>query len=337
MQALSRTAQLTAHLVAGVTGLVFAYAVSRSPYMTSGLQFVAPLALIFAVHIGWIGVTRSFAPGYAGLAISRTVRTAVGLVVASLFAAVTAPMPASANMDSWISAGLMVLLCVTMIAVVLAFISVIIFVANRLITWLWRLYKARRGGPPDAGVNDLGVVVAVLAFIGAASLEGVAGFYSFATQDHASSTRDVAASPARVWRAVGTATSPAFPLPMLLKAVPQPVAIIVDEGADLGARRVVRFRGREGEGDLVLQVTRRTADEAVFTVRQDTSPIAMWILQQSLTFRVEPVGTGSRLTVTSQFARQLAPAWFFKPYVRLAVYFAVDVLARDTSERALRS
>ncbi len=101
------TRPLTAHVLAGLAGLAFAYVVSESPYVTTGLQFVAPLALIFMVHIAWIGLTRSFVRGYSALAITRTLVTALGLMVASLLAAVTAPMPPSASADTWVGGVLM--------------------------------------------------------------------------------------------------------------------------------------------------------------------------------------------------------------------------------------
>ena len=135
------------------------------------------------------------------------------------------------------------------------------------------------------------MTVALLA-IGAASLEGVPGAFSFAPADRASTTYMVAATPEQVWRQIGRATSPAFPLPVMLQSIPRPVAIVLDEGAALGARRVVHFVGREGGGDLVLQVVRRTATEAMFQVRADGSPIAHWVRHKALTFRVEPNGPG---------------------------------------------
>jgi hypothetical protein len=138
----------------------------------------------------------------------------------------------------------------------------------------------------------------------------------------------VAASPARVWQEVGRATSASFPLPTMLRTIPQPVAVPVGEGASLGARRIVRFKGREGEGDLVLRVVRRTERDAVFEAVSDTSPIAMCVRHRSLTFRVEPAGAESRLTVASDYDRLLSPVWFFRPYIRVAAYLAVDVLAR---------
>ncbi len=110
--------------------------------------------------------------------------------------------------------------------------------------------------------------------------------------------------------------------------------MLVDEGASLGARRVVRFKGRPGEGDLVLKVTQRSATEAVFEAVSDSSPIAVWIRHKALTYRVAPHPAGLQLTVSLAYERQLAPAWFFGPFMRQASTFAVDVLARDTKQRA---
>jgi hypothetical protein len=47
-----------------------------------------------------------------------------------------------------------------------------------------------------------------------------------------------------------------------------------------------------------------------------------------------PDGAGTLLTVTSDYDRLLSPAWFFRPYIGLASYLAVNVLARDTKQRA---
>jgi len=71
-----------------------------------------------------------------------------------------------------------------------------------------------------------------------------------------------------------------------------------------------------------------------FALPEDSSDIAGWVRQRALSFRVEPAGTGSLLTVSLEYDRLLSPAWFFRPYIRLASYLAVDVLARDTKERA---
>jgi Polyketide cyclase / dehydrase and lipid transport len=166
------------------------------------------------------------------------------------------------------------------------------------------------------------------------SVEGVVPALSFGGGDSTAVTVRVNASPERVWQAVATATSPDFPLPPMLKVIPRPVAIVLDEGTGLGARRIVRFKGREGEGDLVLSVVRRTNEEVEYAALSDSSPIAQWVHHRALTFRVEPDGTGTRLTVGWHYDRLLAPAWFFQPMMRAAAGLATGVLARDTKGRA---
>jgi len=209
------------------------------------------------------------------------------------------------------------------------FVRVLDGLLHVVLRWLRR--------PPGSGgdrLNDMGIVVLAFLVVGISSLEGIAPAVSFAIDDHAANTLVVDAPPARVWQAISTATSPRFPLPAFLRFIPRPVAVVVDEGAQLGSLRVVRFSGREGEGDLTLKVTERTDREAVFQAQSDTSPIAGWVRQKRITFRVVPDGLGTRLTVTSDYDRLLSPAWFFRPYIGLAAYLAVNVLARDTKQRA---
>ena len=65
----------------------------------------------------------------------------------------------------------------------------------------------------------------------------------------------------------------------------------------------------------------------------DTTPYAGCIAYQRLTYEIVPQGTGSRLPVTLDFERKLAPAWFFAPVMRGAAYLAVDVFVRDVAAR----
>jgi len=97
----------------------------------------------------------------------------------------------------------------------------------------------------------------------------------------------------------------------------------------MDAKRVVKFKGREGEGLLSLIVTHRTPNIASFTVLSDTSPIAQWVAHQSIHYQVEPAGQHTQLTVSIQYERKLAPAWFFKPVMKGAMAMAMNVLARD--------
>ena len=330
-------AQQTApHVLVGVLSLAYAQFISGTPYVTTAVQFVSPLAVVMLAHLGWLALCRRLDAGYSTVVFRRSLITAIGIAAGTVLFAVVAPMPSAAASDIWdvFGAVLGVIGCLAVMTIVVGVPAAIIYFAARSVAkWLDRW----RSGPPGPGITrlyDLGAVMIALVAIGIASLEGVPGAYSLAALDRASTTHFVAASPARVWQQVGRATSPDFPLPVMLHSIPRPVAVIVDEGAALGARRVVRFRGREGEGDLVLQVVRRTDEEAAFQAMSDDSPIANWVRHRMLTFRVVPDGPGSRLTVSLDYDRLLAPRWFFGPYIRLAAYLAVNVLARDTRLRA---
>jgi len=330
--------RLFPHMLAGSLALAYAWVVSNTRYVTTGVQFVSPLAVVLLVHLAWLAVSRDINTGFAIVTFGRSLTTTLGIAFVTILFAAYTPMPADAASDLTSAFGsfLGIVGCLAVIALVVGVAAAVIYFAARGVIHLIRLLVRWSGRPPGAGESrfyDLGFVAVALLIIGTASLEGVGAAFSFLVRDHVSTTVTVAATPARVWQEVGKATSPDFPLPVMLKSIPRPVAVI-DEGAALGARRIVTFKGREGEGDLVLQVVRRTDEEIVFEAVSDTSPIAGWVRQRALSFRVEPAGTGSLLTVSLEYDRLLSPAWFFRPYIRLASYLAVDVLARDTKERA---
>lgn len=330
------------HLSAGGLALAYAWLVSGTHYVTSGLQFVSPLAVVLLVHLSWLAIRRELGTGFAMVAFGRMLATAICIVVLTVVCAIYAPIPAGAINSDDVNRGLgsisLFFGCLAVLALVVSAAALAIYGVVYSIVWGLRAIFEKRKGPPtgpgESRLFDASVVSIALLAIGCASLEGLGPALTFASRDGASVTMMVAASPARVWREVGKATSPSFPLPSMLRTIPQPIAILLDEGAGLGARRIVHFKGREGEGDLVLKVVRRTDTDAVFEAVSDASPIAMWVGQRSLTFRVEPAGAVSRLTVASDYDRLLSPAWFFRPYIRVAAYLAVDVLARDTKERA---
>jgi hypothetical protein len=334
--------KLLPHMIAGGLALGYAWLISGTRFVTTGVQFVSPLAVIVLIHVLWSIAQGRVQPGFARSVYRRSILTSIGIVVGTALFAVFAPLPATAStVSETLGVVVATIACLAVLALVVlaaaAVVGSIGYGFHRLFRLIRTLWQRKSGGPPGPGpthLQDAGGLALVLSIIGVASLEGLPGAYSFLVADRASSSLEVAAPPDRVWREVGKATSPAFPLPVMLKSIPQPVAVLVDEGAALGARRVVRFRGREGEGDLALQVSRRTETEAVFQAVSDTSPVANWVRHESLTFRVEPSGVGSRLTVVSDYDRLLSPAWFFRPYIRLASYLAVNVLARDTKQRA---
>jgi hypothetical protein len=227
----------------------------------------------------------------------------------------------------------MVVVCSAMIALVVLLVVAAIRILAALIRMLFWGTGQDKGGP-DSRLFDFGSVGVAVVLIGAASLEGMPGGFAFSGDDRATASHFVAAPPEAVWEAMGTATTPEFPLPVLLALFPQPVAVTTDEGVALGANRVVMFQGREGAGALRLQVIERTEHVAAFAVLSDTTPYAGWIAYQRLTYRVDPVAGGTVVSVTLDYERKLAPAWFFGPAMKGAAFLAVDVLARDVTARA---
>ncbi|CAN0604906.1 unnamed protein product, partial [Ectocarpus sp. 12 AP-2014] len=125
-----------------------------------------------------------------------------------------------------------------------------------------------------------------------------------------------------------------FPLPGILQAFPQPVAVRVDEGTELGAKRVVVFAGREGRGELHLEVVEREGLRSVFETVSDSTPMANWIAITSITYEVVPHDQGSLLRVTLDYERLLAPSLIFEPMMAFAGNLSMGVLAEDTKARA---
>ncbi|MEZ5854870.1 MAG: hypothetical protein R3D67_09060 [Hyphomicrobiaceae bacterium] len=341
----ARYASMTWHAIAGGLALCYAFAISNTQHVTNGLQFVSPVLVVLMVHslVLWQrGALRGAGPPSAALvALRRTVGTTVMLVVSMALAAAFAPMPADAA-NSVLSDILGVLSCLLVLVVVLAVTATLAFIVGYSIYWAlrggWAFAKRILGldlPPGGTGLNDLGVLVASALAIGAASLEGVSDALTFAERDRVATTVAVRAPPAAVWSAIDKASSSALPLPLLLRTLPRPTHVI-DGGSSLGSQRIVHFKGREGEGDLVLEVTSRRAGSITWSAVRDTTPMRRWAVPLDVTFTVESDGPegGSRLAVSATYDRKLAPAWFFRPYMRAVWAQVVDVLARDKKERA---
>ena len=329
---------LPLHISAGFAALLYAALVHETSLKTTAVQFVGPLVVVLLAHLAWLARRHELITGFSMLLLRRSLQTAAGLLVLVTLAAIYMPMPAAAQRGPGadvIGPLLTILFCLFVVALVVTVLAGVVYLLGRAARTLHDFVTKRRDKEPgDTRLFDVAVTATALTVLIGASVEGVTRMVSFAAADGTSVTLAVAAPPERVWHEIGKATSPAYPLPMMLKSIPQPVAVLVDEGADLGARRIVHFVGRQGEGDLVLQVVRRTETAAVFEAKSDASPISWWVKHRALTFRVVPEGESSQLTVALDYDRLLSPAWFFRPYIRLAAWLAVGVLARDTRQRA---
>ena len=318
------------HVLAGAAGLYFAWVISGTPLMTTGVQFVAPMIVVLCVHTCWLLASGTRLAGQVQRLLARATQTAGLMVAGLLLFAILAPMPNHAQ--DWGPFGndiTMIVVCALMIAVVVLVVGGLLYGIFFLI---WKAIKHR--GENDRLNGGVGLAV-ILSVLGAISLEGVPGAYTFSGSARASAEVEIDATPEAVWATMQTATSPVYPLPQLFTLLPRPVAVTVDEGTTLGANRVVHFSGREGMGDLHLRVTEADPNLARFTVQSDTTPLAGWITFRHLTYRLSPGPDGTtRLTTSLDFERALAPAWFFEPVMRGTGALSMAVLAKDTKARA---
>lgn len=325
---------IVSHVLAACIALLYAWQVSQTIYVKSGLQFIAPLLMIMMFHLVWVSFTRGILRGFSQVVFKRSLQTTVGMTLAILLSNVFAPMPAFAAGDEVAGAVLRVVFCAAVIAVICGIVGGIVYAFVRIYAAILRRFN--RNAPPknETRFFDFGSMAMASAFLVIASLEGVPGYYDLGAANRSTASYFVDQSPVQIWRAMEQTTSPDVPIPVLLKFLPQPVDVEIDEGTELGAMRKIGFQGREGKGSLTLRVTERTKTNVVFEVISDTTPIANWVTHKRLIYDVRSEGDGTRLSVTLEYERLLAPAWFFSPAAKRAAYLAMDVLARDVKSRA---
>lgn len=321
------------HIAAASAALALGAWLSGTPLVQTGVQFVAPAAVILIAHLFVLWRQNAWLPGFAVRAFSRSLGTAMCLLLAMVFGTLVLPTPAEADVGEVVSGIFAVSFCVS----VLVLVGFVIFaLASLLFKGIGAGARALRkdDDDPDTRFFDFGALALTGIVMLASALEGLPQTYTFPKADRASASVNIAATADQVWDTMETATTPKVPLPAILAAFPKPVDVAVDEGPRLGARREVAFSGREGAGRLSLEVTERNAERAHFTVISDTSPYAQWIGFRGLTYAVEETPGRTQLTVSLDYDRDLSPAWFFGPMMQTAGYFAVKVLAGDVKARA---
>ncbi|MGY9056795.1 MAG: hypothetical protein ACKVGZ_14550 [Alphaproteobacteria bacterium] len=328
---LPRLTPLAPHVLAAGLALTYAWHISRSPFFQTGLQFIAPLIIILLTHLFWLAGTGRLTMGFARVVLGRSSISAFVIAAGTFAADYLAPMPSHAvSADGIFAVVGMIVFCLLIIAIVLLGVSfAVYFIAAVLTAGMQFLSKSRDHRP-----KDVGSLVVASVFLVVASMEGVPGGYAFKSEGHSITSHWTSAPPNAVWRAMDVATSPDFPRPAILKSFPQPIAVIVDEGVGLNANRIVRIKGREGEGELHLRVIERTSTKATFQVISDSSPVSKWVKFNSLSYEVLADGGGTRLNVRLDYDRLLSPKWVFAPMIKLAGQHGMDVLARDTGHRA---
>ena len=184
------------HLIAGGLALAYAWLVSGTHYVTSGVQFVSPLAVVLLVHLVWLAIRRELGTGFAMVAFGRMLATAICIVVLTVVCAMYAPIPASAINSDDVNRGLgsiaLFFGCLAVLALVISAAALAIYGVLYGIVWGLKSIYERMKGPPtglsESRLFDASVVSIALLAIGSASLEGLGPALTFATRDGASVT-----------------------------------------------------------------------------------------------------------------------------------------------------
>lgn len=322
---------LLIHCIAASAALYYAWLISQSAYVKTGFQFITPVLIIMAVHLLGLAMSRNLSSGFSSVIYKRSAQTAVGMALVIFSTSIVAPQPANAAVSDIAGGVLAVAFCVAVIAIIGGIVAFVIYLFFKAISLL---FKRSGSNGPENRLFDFGSLAVSGIFLSVFSLEGHPHSFAFPSGNESFASYHVDATPDQVWRAMEQATSPDFPLPSILSVFPQPTKVVTDEGTALGATRKVAFQGREGMGFLTFKVVERTNAIAVFKALSDTSPYAGWVAHKRLIYKILPEGSGTRLTVSLEYDRLLAPAWFFSPMTSGAAYLAMDVLARDVKTRA---
>ena len=173
------------HLIAGALALLYAWNLSGTRFVTTGLQFVAPVAVILLAHLAWFAAKHQLAPGFAHTAFARTAITAIGISAFSFLLDIIAPMPAGAA--NGIETIAMAVACFLVLALVVGVIALVIYAISKGIRAAYRAIR----GPKDPGggkLYDFGAMALALGVIGTASLEGVIPALTLSAKGRATST-----------------------------------------------------------------------------------------------------------------------------------------------------
>ena len=157
---------LLAHGLAAGLALYYAWLISQSAYVKTGLQFVTPLLVIMSVHLVWLGFSHGFASGFSSLIYRRSSQTAVFIALSTLLVAIFAPQPVHASQaEDILSYVLIVIFCVVVIAVVTFIISVIISMLRKLAKALFKRSDRNNKNGGDGPAFEIGSLIAAFLFL----------------------------------------------------------------------------------------------------------------------------------------------------------------------------
>jgi hypothetical protein len=186
---MSRPANLTTrlqllflHLIAGGLALAYAWLVSATHYVTSGVQFVSGLAVVLLVHLLWLAIRRELGTGFAIIAFGRMLTTAICIVVFTVVCAMYAPIPAEAVNSDDVNRGLgsigLFVGCLAVLALVVSAAALAIYGVVYGIVWglksIYGRMKRPPTGPSESRLFDASVVSIALVAIGCRASKALA-------------------------------------------------------------------------------------------------------------------------------------------------------------------
>ena len=290
--------------------------------------------LVTALAIALVGVSIGYR-AVTGFGLGQTAVLFVGLPAILAIAVVRTPPARTATGVIFKTSTVVMLLAgillgETLICMVIA--SPLVYLVGFLIgAPIDRARRARAHGSSTVGYH------AIVAVVLLGGLEGAVPGLDVPRAAEVTVTRHVDATPAEVRAAL--ARRPAFDRerPALLQiGFPQPAGG-AGGGLEVGDRRAILIRGAghygtTETGRLVMDVTHSAPGGVTFTTIADTSRVADWLSWQESIVTWTAEGSGTRVSWTLRYERELAPSWYFGPVQRGAVSltagYLIDALAK---------
>lgn len=159
-------------------------------------------------------------------------------------------------------------------------------------------------------------------------LEGATPTLSFPREEFVSARRTIVATPSQIETALSQPPRVTETLPRFLRiGFPHPTEAH-GEGLAVGSQRVIHFAGGEGHpGDLTMRIASSEPGHVLFFADSDRSKIAHWLDWRSAEVTWHAVdSTHTEVVWKIGFTRRLDPAWYFRPWERLAAQQAAEFL-----------
>lgn len=163
------------------------------------------------------------------------------------------------------------------------------------------------------------------------SLEGVTGILSFDRNESVVVEHQTKLSSTEVRAAL--AAGPDFDLselPLFLMAgFPTPQEIS-GGGLEPGSRWTIQWQGPDGFDPLTVEVVESSANRIVFDCVENESKIGEWVNIKNIIWDLQPIDSGTTVSMTLKYERLLDPAWYFKPIQRYGVRKAGEYFMSQT-------